>query len=253
MSRFADMLKKALQSTPPSMGFKPVIASCKPRMALVASTSQVDGISSMVQGADAVIVNAAAGISAKSLKSLAKALSDIPWGLSLEGDGQNLKQIDNSGADFIAFAPHKMTLAVLENEKLGKVLFIDPAMEDNLLRAGNELPFEAVILNRQAVALTWQDLMLFRKLADMLPKPLLVPVLADIKPSELKALWESGVDGIVVEARAEKELAGIRKTMDGLTILARRKWLKIRPLVPLMREDPGLAPEEDDGEEEDDS
>jgi hypothetical protein len=252
MSRFADMLKKALQATPSSMGFKPVITSCKPHMALVASASQIDGISSMVQGADAVIVNAA-GISAKSLKTLAKALSDIPWGLSLESDGQNLKQIDNSGADFIAFAPHKMTLAVLENEKLGKVLFMEPTMEDSLLRAGNELPFEAVILNRQAVALTWQDLMLFRKLADMLPKPLLVPVLADIKPSELKALWESGVDGIVVEARAEKELVGLRKAMDGLIIPARRKWLKIRPLVPVMREEPGLVPEEDDGEEDDDS
>jgi hypothetical protein len=251
MSRFADMLKKALQSTPPSMGFKRVSASCKPRMALVASTSQVDGISGITEGADAVIVSAAAGITTKSLKSLAKALPDIPWGLSLEGDGQNLKQIDNSGADFIVFAPHKMTLAVLENEKLGKVLFVEQSMEDSLLRAGNELPFEAVILNRKAVTVTWQDLMLFRKLADMLSKPLLAPVPADIKTSELKAMWEAGVDGIVVEVKAEKELAGLRKVMDGLTIPGRRKWLKIRPLVPVMREEPGLVPEEDDDEEDD--
>jgi hypothetical protein len=252
MSRFADILKKSLQVNPPSMGFRPMAASHKSSMVLVASISQTDGnVLVMAQCADVVILNIGTGISAKLLKSLAKTLAVNPWGIQLENDGQSLKQIEAAGADFILVEPDKMAISTLEFEKLGKVLFIEASMEDSLLRAGNELPFEAVIINRKAVVITWQDLMLFRKLSDMLTKPLLVPVLAGISAQELKALWEAGVDGVVVDATTENNLTALKQTMDELALTPRRKWLRMRPLVPILREEAGLVPEEDDDEDDD--
>lgn len=251
MSRFGDLLKKSLLVTPPSLGFKPVAAPSKPRMVLVTTLPGAEVVTEAVGGADAVIVRAVSAAPAKALKAMAKALPGTPWGVWLESDGQNLKQADSAEADFVVFAPDRMTLAVMEHEKLGKVMAIEPTIEDSLLRTVGELPAEAVVLVRPDVnaPLTWGDLMLYRKLADMIAKPLLVPVAGGITATELKALWETGVDGVVVEAVA-KTVSELRKRMESVSFAARRKWLKLRPLVPLIREEATPAPEE--GEEEED-
>lgn len=249
MSRFFDLLKKTLQVTPPSIGFKPAAEISKPRMVLVASLTQAGDAAVPVKGADAAIINIG-NTSARNLKTLVKNLGDIPWGLSLNNNGQNIKPGENSGADFVVFSPDGTNLDLMGNEKIGKVMLINPEMEDSLLRASGELPFEAVIMNRKG-NITWRDLMLFRKWADILPKPLLVPVPPGIREYELKAMWEAGVDGIVVEAATGQELLALGDTINRMIVPVRHKWLKIRPLIPVLHEDHGLVPDEDDDGEDD--
>ena len=171
----------------------------------------------------------------------------------LDGSPQAARQAESAGADFLAFDPAKTGLDTV-GENVGKVISIDASFENALLHSMSELPFEAVILRREAQnTVTWLDLMHFRRLADAITKPLLVPLAPDAGPALLKALWEAGVDGVIVEALAAGEIQKLRRSMDELDLPARRKWLRVRPLVPLVTQSPGpVQREEEEQEEEDD-
>ena len=64
--------------------------------------------------------------------------------------------------------------------------------------------------------IAWHHLMLFQRLANLLSKPLLVPVPLNITAGELKALWEAGVDGVVVEAGAEPPAGGLKELRQAI-------------------------------------
>jgi hypothetical protein len=243
MSRFADKLKNALQVAPPSMGFfRSAQVSAKPRMLLVAWTGMDDAEKSpaMLEGADAAVLVPSKAPAAKTLKALAKLLGETPWGLWLEGDAQNLKTLENAGVDFVVFAPDKMPLASAGEEKPGRVVGIPLDLEDSLVRTVSELPVDAVIINSPGSApLTFQDLMRFRRLGDWISKPLLAVVPASLSGGEIKALWDAGIDALVVSLTAENQAAfkELRTTLDGLTLTAKRKWMKQRAIVPVIKQE----------------
>ena len=255
MSRLFEMLKKALQTTPPSMGFRPVAAPSKPRMALLGIVTSVESLApGALDEADAVVFYPGGTPTVKWFKLAAKAAGQKPWGVRLGAADKTLEQAESAGADFIAFEPASMNLAVLEYQKLGRVLVLGASLEDSLIRAGAELPFEAVIFELDAREISWQDLMFLRRTADLLPKPLLVKLLVDIKTSALEALWEAGVDGVMAPADTASGLRALRENMNKAAFSERRKWMKMRPLVPILREESNPHAHEDedddDGEEE---
>jgi hypothetical protein len=126
-------------------------------------------------------------------------------------------------------------------------------MENVLLHSANELPIEAICLEREPQNdITWLDLMQFRRLSELVFKPLIVPVAPDISPLQIKALWETGVDALLVAALARDEIQGIRQKMDDLMLPARRKWLRARPLVPVMSSAPPSAEHEEEEQEAED-
>ena len=250
MNRFGDTLRKALNTTPPALGFRPA-APARPRMVLVAGLNELsDEPESWIRGADAAIFGT--NIKVRELKGVAKTLG-MPWGVWLDGSPQAAKQAESAGADFLAFDPAKTALDTA-GEDAGKVMAIEASFENSLLHSLGELPIEAVILRRDPQnALTWLDLMHFRRFADIIAKPLLVPLAPDAAPALFKALWEAGVDGVIVEALAAGEIQKLRRSMDALDLPARRKWLRVRPLVPLITQSPGpIQREEEEQDEEDD-
>jgi hypothetical protein len=253
MSRLFEMLKKALQTTPPSMGFRPVAAAGKPHMALLGTVTSVESLApGALDEADAVVFYSGSAPTVKWFKLAAKAAGNKPWGLRLGGADKTLEQAESAGADFVVFEPALMNLAVLEYQKLGRVIVAGASMEDSLIRAGAELPFEAVVVEFNAPEISWQDLMLLRRTSDLLPKPLLVKLLGDIKTSALEALWEGGVDGVMAPADSVSGLKGLRENITRASFSERRKWMKMRPLVPLLREESGPFTHEDEDEEDGD-
>jgi hypothetical protein len=251
MSRLEEMLQKDLQYTPPAMGFKQTSACPKPHMALLASLAQADSnIAALSEGAEAIIVEAGEGLTVRTLKAIAKALAGLPWGLRLMTDGQALKQSEAAGVDFIVFSPEKMPLSTLNYQKLGKILTVKSTMDGMALRTANELPVDAVIAEHPETVMTWEDLITFRRFADILTKPLLVTAPADISEMELKTLWENGVDGIILTATKPGQLKEMRRKMDGLCFPPRRKSMRLRAMVPVIREPAGLVHTEEEGEEE---
>ncbi len=259
MSRFSDKLKNALQVAPPAMGFfNSARISSKPKMLLVAwaNLEDFEKEPDLCAGADAAVIVSAKIPPVKALRATAKALGEIPFGVWFEGDAMNLKALDSAGTDFVVFSPEKMPLALLEIEKPGRVAGIPFDLEDGLLRAFSELPVDAVIINSPGTApLTFQDLMRFRRIGDWITKPLMAVVPAPITGSEIKSLWDAGIDALVVSLSGENRegFKELRNTLDGVTLKTKRKWMRANAIVPAFKSEESThagEPDEGGGEED---
>lgn len=243
MSQFIDKLNRVLQAVPHSMGFRAAKpASEKPRMLLIATLAQanIDGLADQVAGSDAGLLRIpewSAG--AEVFKKVSQAAPDIPWGSWLGSiSEEEIKQMAQVGCDFVVFPPATTLLAILKDDNVGRILEVKTSLTEDLLRAVNELPVDAVLVASEQEGeyfLTWQHLMFFQRCADLLTKPLLVAIPSAVSASELQALWAAGVSGIVVEVGAEQpsgRLGELRQVINKLAFPSPRKRRKIEALLP---------------------
>jgi hypothetical protein len=207
-----------------------------------------------IAGADAILLTAGNenGLTAASLQKSVKSLKDVPWGIRLDENEDDAARLVEAGGDFLVFSPASRFTAVPPDEKTGKVLEVESSMDDGLLRAVNDLPADAVLVTDSFEAsggLVWHQLMIFRHLAAFIAKPLLVPVPAEIPEAELKALWEAGIDGIVVDVSGIEDLKSLRQMIVKLPPRSARKRGNV--FLPHAGTDTHLATPPDEEEEED--
>lgn len=236
MSRFIDKLKQVSKSEPQPMGFGRGKSAAKPRLLLVAEAKTATAS----DGADAMLMPGTA-------KSTA-AKTDLPVGIRLFGSkAGNLK-----GVDFVVLLP-EMPVAMVEDEKIGRVMAVEASLEIGLLRALEDLPLDALLVagdGAQPQAVTWQYLMLCKRISAMSGKPLLAAVPPNISRDELQMVWDTGVSGVVVAAGAAGGMKKLRSMIDGLTLPAKHKKMKARAIVPSISEKAAPAIEDDEDEEE---
>ena len=260
MSKFVDRLKRVSPAAPQPIGFRAAQPdSTKLKIQLVASLADgnIEGLADYVAGADAVLLSVAKmGAEAKNLKQISQAVSEIPWGSWL-GDGakEEIKQLLEAGCDFVVFPAASTPLAIPQDDKVGKILQVAASLSEGLLRAVNELPVDAVFITAEEEEkgiLTWHQLMLFQRFADLLTKPLLVSIPSNVAAKELQVLWEAGVDGVVVETGAGEPagaVKGLRQVIDGVTFPSPRRREKSEAVLPRIEGDSEAVAEI---EEEDD-
>ncbi|MCL2679132.1 MAG: hypothetical protein FWF18_02430 [Dehalococcoidia bacterium] len=259
MSRFVDKLKNALQVAPPSMGFfRTIPIASKPKLLLVGVVviDAVESTPGLLDGADAAIIIASKPPTAKALKVAVKTVGDLPLGVWWD-NYSNLKILDSNGVDFVVFTPEKMPLAVVSENKPGRVMKLPLDLSDSLIRSLNDLPVEAFIINVAGAALTFHDLLLLRRLGDWISKPLIAVVPVALGAEEIKALWDAGVDALAVNLAVGEQEAfkALRQTLASLDLETKRKWLKPRAIVPVVGvvehgHDIESEPDEEDGGDE---
>ena len=257
MSRFIDKLKQTSLAVPQPMGFKAIPASLKPRMLLVASLAEanVESLADYVAGADAGLLpisKLSSGV--KTLKETSQAVPGIPWGGWLRNIGnREIEQIAKVGCDFVVFPAVTTPLAIVQNEKVGKILEVETSLSEGLLKAIDELPVDAVLIGgEKKESLTWHHLMLFQRFADLLTKHLLASIPPNVTANELQALWEAGVDGVVIEVGAGRpadRLKKLRQAIDKLAFPSQRKRGKAEALLPHIGRESSIITEEDEEEE----
>ncbi|MBM4432926.1 MAG: hypothetical protein FJ025_02895 [Chloroflexi bacterium] len=258
MSKLIDKLNWVSQTAPQPLGFRtaqPVAP--KRKMLLIVSFAQTsaENLTDYIDGADAGLLHISSLSSgAKALQKISQATPDIPWGVRLKDSGTGeIKQLIKAGCDFIVFSAGT-PLAMLQKEDVGKVLEVEPSLSEGLLRTLNELPADAVLIDGTQdgdSSLTWHHLMLFQRFAALLTKPLLASTPSDITDSELQALWDAGVDGIIIEVKAgqpAERLKELRQSIDKLTPAPRKRG-KVEALLPRIAERAELATEEEEEEE----
>ncbi len=239
------------------MGFKAAHTISKSRLLLVArlGQSKIDALDELVAGADAGLLPVTGTYGATRLKEAVKSMSPIPFGAWLEATGRReVKQLDRAGADFMIFAAEKMPLSLPDTEEMGRILAIEPLDKEWLIPAINDLPLDAVFIESQSKSgLTWHQLMIIKRIAGLLTKPVLVPVNAVISQKELQLLWEAGVAGVVADVTPEKrgELKKLRQIIDSLTPPSKVRRGKARALVPAVLAE--LSPVTGEEEEEEES
>jgi hypothetical protein len=260
-SKFIDKLKQVSQAMPQPVGFRTTQSvSPKPKILLVASLAQADmkDMADCVAGADAGLVHISElGSGAKAIQKIYQAVPDIPWGGWLRDSGRGeIKQIVKVGCDFVVFPAANTPLAIFQGDEGGKILEVEPSISEGLLRAVDELPVDAVLIaseQAEGYFLTWHHLMLFQRFADLLTKPLLVSVPLSVTASELQALWEAGVDGVVVEVESgqpAERLKELRQVIDKMVFPTPRRQGKARALLPYVGRETSIVTEEGGEEEE---
>ena len=240
MSKFIDKLKQVSQVAPQAMGFKVTPAAPpRPRMLLVASLAgaDIDDLAQRVAGVDGGLLDISGpGAGVKTLRKVLKVVPDIPWGGWLKGGGGGMGPLVKAGCDFVVF-PLTTPLATLQDGEIGRVLQVEESLSESLVPAIDDLPVDAVLVTggQKEHFLTWKHLMVFQYFAGLLSKPLLVSVASTVADSELQALWEAGVDGVVVEvetAQPVARLSELRQLIDGLTLPSYRKLKKTEAILP---------------------
>jgi hypothetical protein len=157
-----------------------------------------------------------------------------------------------AGGDFVVFPAASTSLTILQDEKLGKVLEVEPSLDGGLLKAVDDLPVDAVLIageQEKGYFLTWHHFMLFRRCANLLSKPLLVSAPPDVAARELQALWGVGVSGVVVDVGSEQPkggLAELRRVIDNLTFPSPARRRKAEPLLPRIGGETGAVSEEEE-------
>lgn len=262
MSKFIERLNEALHPAPQPMGFGRRSSESKKKrgILLVAALDKpyTEGLADIVGGADGVLlpVDSIPG----SGEQTVKAIDGIPCGESLtSGDVSKLEAISKNGCDFVIFRADKMGLGLIQYEKMGKILEVDARIEDGILRTVSTLPVDAIFVRHEESEpsyFTFQDLMVFRHFTDFVSKPVMITVDAPLTEKEILALWEAGVDAMVVATgpgAAGETLKKLRQEIDKVTFPAQRRVSKREAVVPSITPE---APreekeEEEDGDEED--
>jgi hypothetical protein len=240
MSKFIDKLKAVSQVGSQPMGFKKsATAPQKPKMLLAAALPEAnaEGLADYINGADAGIL---------IVPKTPPAKSDIPWGSWLKDSGEG--KLAEADYDFFVF-PAYTPLAVLQDSKAGKILEVGVSLGEGLLKTIDELPVDAVLATSEkdkGKLLSWRQLMLCRRCADLVNKPLLALVPATIGGSELEALWAAGVVAVVVETPPKGRIAELRQIIDKVDFPPPSKQKKIEPLLPRTIERGGEGEEEED-------
>ncbi|MFC2059789.1 hypothetical protein ACFLTZ_01685 [Chloroflexota bacterium] len=260
MSKFVDKLGRTSRVVPQPMGFGQTrTISAKPKILLIVSLTDpgVGNMADCVAGADAGLLHISeSGAGAKIIQKMSQAMPDVPWGGWLgESSEGGVKQIVKAGYDFVIFSADRTSLAMLQDNKAGRILEVEPALSDSLVRAINELPVDAVLIasgQRDGYRLTWHHLMLFQRFANLLTKPLLVSVPSAVTSDELRVLWEAGIDGIVLEIGTGQSdmLKELRQTIDSTVFPTPRKRNKTEALLPYVSPETITAGEDEEEEAE---
>jgi hypothetical protein len=262
MSRFIDQLNAVASATPQPIGFRATHpASVRPRIQLVASLTQIgdtDQLADCIDGADAVILHQASSPRAtKITPKKVKSLPNMPWGVWLEGSGdQKIETFTEAGCDFTILPADSPVSAAPQDDHTGKILEVAPSLSNDSLRAINDLPVDAILvtdLPETGGSVAWHHLINFQRLANILTKPLLVMVPLKVTASELKALWEAGIDGVVVEVDGGQTgaLQDLRRIISELPPRSLRRRGKTEALLPRMGGgESGISKTEEEEEEE---
>jgi len=250
MSRFIEKLKQVAQSVAQPIGFRTVARAGNQRPLLVASLDNAasSGAGDYIAGADAVLAPIS-GANAKAIKKLASPKGGIiPGGRLIEAAGGKLSKSNTAVLDFIVFSTDSLSLSILEAETTGRVLEVEASADSVLLRAAARLPVDAVLADGGGQPLTWQRLMVIQRLADLVDKPLLVPVAAGASQKELQALWNIGVDGFVVEVGAGPKdgLSKLRRVVSGLEPPSKGRRGDQGAMVPPVASQPEQPAEEEE-------
>jgi len=231
MSKLVKKLRQIHEGAAQPLGFRTAVAPLKRQILLMVTLPEFDTkrLAQLAQAeVDAVVIHSPDLEKVPMLQQIASSVGDIPWGVWLGlTTEEGIKRFQEAGGDFLIFQASTTPTALLQEEELGKVMKLDLSQDDGLIRTIDQLPIEAVFLDirKDRERLNIADLMYCQWLANLLRKPLLVAIQQDITAKEIRALWEVGVNGIVVEVDGEKpqeRLAELRRAIEVLPPATKR-------------------------------
>jgi hypothetical protein len=253
MSKFVDKLQSLSKSSTTPIGFHPSVSELKsPAMLLIAGLSGTQVKEAKIvadANTDAGLI-LSEGPSAKVVKQMVEAVGDIPLGVFVKGmSEEKINELVSLGCDFVVF-DIKAAAAALHKEKLGKILMIEPSLDQGFVRAINSLKVDGVFISSRGgdsfVAV--EHLLVCRRFVELLEKPVIMASPSLVTKVELTSLWQAGVDGVVAPpAQSAEALTELKKMIGDLPRGARGRRAKAGVMLPHYG---GVAAGEEDEEQE---
>ncbi len=253
MSKFVDKLQSLSKSSASPIGFHPSAELKSAVLLLVAGLSGTKVKEAKV----AADVHADAGLiltesaSIKAIGQMVEAAGDVPLGVFVKDvSEEKINELAGSGCDFVVF-DIKVAAAVLHKGGVGKILMIEPSLDQGFVRAINSLDVDGVLINSEGedsfVAV--EHLLIYRRFVELLERPVMITLPSLVTGAELGNLWQAGVDGIVVPpAQTVESLAELKKMIEGLPRGTRGRRGKVGVILP--HYSGGMVTEEDEEQEE---
>lgn len=260
MSKLLQKLERISEGSGQPLGFGAALNRSKivPMLVMVsvpAIQTQIESIAGK-EGIDALVI--VIENLAKDKKVLAKIDNTkmaVPWGVSMDTvTREDVQELINLGGDFAIFSPEKTPASVLNEEKIGKILRVDPSLTDSMIRSINRLAVDAVYLNpfgEEESYFTVQQLIAYERLAGSTGKHSLAAFPHNKPLTDIESLWGLGVRGVVVDvgpSRMEQRLNDIKEAIQKLPTSRKKPGEKIRPTLPLGKVSPESADEDEEEE-----
>jgi hypothetical protein len=248
MSKLADRIRGAGRVEPAPLGFA-AAAARPPRPTMLCllrlSANEANKIGeAAAKDADAVVIDEAAP---GKLKDQIVKAGELPVGVRIAAASrQDVASCRQAGVDFVVLQPDSMAEALLE-DNIGVVIALTTVLDDTDLRQLGEIGLAALIVPAPQAPLTVERLLALRRIASLAHAPLLTDVSADIEPSQLRLLRESGVVGIIIGAQSLGKLSSLRERVASLPPRGRKRDERADALLPA----PALAGDHEHDYEED--
>ena len=220
MNKFLDLLSQGRKTSHSPIGFGSTLNSKPQRqMLLIASVPNATAKSQrfLKSNVDALLFDESI---LTVVPTFIDQLSDLPWGihLSKQADDEPIKSNDIK-SDFLVVHPSTRIDRHQYVTNTGIFLNVLPNMTDAFIRALDPLPIDGVTVRGfQSQPLTFDSLLTIASVRTMCDKYILVEVQDSLQASELSALCDIGIDGILVntDTSSINSINQLAKTLDKL-------------------------------------
>ncbi|MDA0770527.1 MAG: hypothetical protein O2821_09910 [Chloroflexi bacterium] len=222
MSKFVEMLEKTRDMTPEPMGFGAARHSKRNPSIVLIGQASADDLEKNAKLADAqadAILLTVATSNEKALENASTVLKDKLWGVRVGSvTEQQAASLKEKGCDFIVFDPENTEAAVLNDEVLGKIIAVNSEIDEDTGQALHLLSIDCAMFtsDESLTPLTVQRLLDIEIVRGIVGKMFIMSAPADLGKSELEALRNGGVAGLVVNLSAAEDIANTKKTIDSL-------------------------------------
>ena len=176
---------------------------------------------------------------------------DHIWGVRVSGASDDqAKQLREAGCDFLMFSADDTAASVLNDEELGKLLYVGHELDEEVARAIHDLPIDGVLFSPRddLLPLTVKKLIDIQMVRCLVDKAFLIEAPSCLGRADLEALRDAGIGGLIVQLSDGDAIRGLK---ESIAALPRRKSAPTnRPFVGLSTPAPDFESHSHDGDED---
>ncbi|MFC1979059.1 hypothetical protein ACFLVP_03630 [Chloroflexota bacterium] len=251
MSKLTEKLNKLTQDDSKPFGFTASVSkSILPRMLTIARI-KFDIEANTIPEIDTDAVLLSVDVTSKAIdfiKKINKEKLPAIWGIEAASiSRKEADQLIKIGCDYIVLKLTSPSPVLASDEKLAKIIKINPSINDTMIRAINLLPVDTVFIedDSEAPDIMIERLMIYSSIAAMVEQPLLLSVSLKLAKDTFEAIRDIGVTGLILDwssPASNKKIAEIKDVIQSLPEKKRNSRKRGHASLPSI---PGASYDED--------